>query len=116
MKRAILLSFACVLPLLAFAAESRAQQTPAAAVERVAEIQAALRAAQLDGWLFYDFRRSDPLAYRILRLDERGITTRRWFYYIPATGEPVKIVHSIEREKLDQLPGRRVVYRRWEEL
>ena len=56
-------------------------QTPPA---RVAEIQAALRDNKLDGWLFYDFRKSDPLAYRILKLDEKGITTRRWFFYVPA--------------------------------
>ncbi|MDT7688913.1 MAG: hypothetical protein QOJ70_3810 [Acidobacteriota bacterium] len=83
---------------------------------RVREIQAALREANLDGWLFYDFRHSDPLAYRILHLKEGGVTTRRWFYYIPVIGEPVKLVHSIERGRLDSLPGRRVIYRSWEEL
>ena len=79
------------------------QQTPA---ERVSEIQAALRADKLDGWLFYDFRHSDPLAYRILKLDEDMAVSRRWFYYIPASGEPVKIVMSIEQFKLDSLPGK----------
>ena len=90
-----------------------AQQTPA---ERVPEIQSALRAAKLDGWLFYDFRHSDPLAYRILQLDEQTSVSRRWFYYIPASGEPVKIVQSIERFKLDTLPGKRLIYRGWQEL
>jgi Xaa-Pro aminopeptidase len=84
--------------------------------ERVKAIQAALREAKIDGWLFYDFRGSDPLAYRILRLDQRGITTRRWFYYIPATGEPVKLVHSIERDKLDALPGQKKIYLPWQQL
>jgi Xaa-Pro aminopeptidase len=83
---------------------------------RVREIQAALKEANLDGWLFYDFRRSDPLAYRILRLGDRGVTTRRWFYYIPVIGEPVKVVHSIERFRLDALPGRKIIYRSWQEL
>ena len=91
-------------------------QEGAAWAERVRDIQAALREAGVDGWLFYDFRGSDPLAYRILRLDVRGITTRRWFYFVPATGEPTKIVHSIERGKLDQLPGRKLVYLPWEQL
>jgi Xaa-Pro aminopeptidase len=90
----------------------RADPTPA---ERVAEIQKALQAAKLDGWLFYDFRGSDPLAARILKLGEHASGSRRWFYYIPATGEPTKIVHSIERGKLDALPGKRVIYRGWEE-
>lgn len=84
--------------------------------ERVRAIQAALLKAQLDGWLFYDFRGSDPLAYRILKLNQRGITTRRWFYYVPARGEPVKLVHSIERDKLDALPGRKRIYLPWQQL
>src|ERR1044071_1130284 len=85
-------------------------------VKRVAEIQAALREANLDGWLFYDFRRSDPLAYRILKLPTAGVTTRRWFYYVPVVGEPVRVVHSIERYRLDQLPGRKIIYASWEQL
>src|SRR5712671_2354216 len=96
-----------------FPASMRAEPTPA---ERVAEIQKALQAANLDGWLFYDFRGSDPLAARILRLGDHASGSRRWFYYIPATGEPTKVVHSIERAKLDALPGKRVIYRGWEEL
>jgi len=90
----------------------RANPTPA---ERVTQIQAALRAAKLDGWLFYDFRGSDPLAPRILMLGDHASGSRRWFYYIPASGEPVKIVHSIERYKLDALPGKRLIYRGWQE-
>ncbi len=90
----------------------RANPTPA---ERVTAIQAALREAKLDGWLFYDFRASDPLAPRILMLGEDASGSRRWYYYIPASGEPTKIVHSIERAKLDPLPGKRLVYRGWEE-
>jgi Xaa-Pro dipeptidase len=96
-----------------FAVSMHAQQSPA---ERVAEIQAALRDAKLDGWLFYDFRHSDPLAYRILKLDEKMHVSRRWFYFIPASGEPVKIVQSIEQFKLDSLPGRKLVFRGWQEL
>jgi Xaa-Pro dipeptidase len=94
------------------ASPMRANPTPA---ERVAAIQTALRTAKLDGWLFYDFRGSDPLAPRILMLGEHAGGSRRWFYYIPATGEPTKIVHSIERYKLDALPGKRLIYRGWEE-
>src|SRR5207248_7133316 len=63
-----------------------------------------------------DFRHSDPLAYRILKLDEKMFASRRWFYYVPATGEPVKIVQSIEQFKLDSLPGRKLIFRGWQEL
>ena len=83
---------------------------------RVAEIQAALREAGLDGWLFYDFRQSDPLAYRILKLDPKQFSTRRWFYFVPASGEPTRINHAIEQGKLDLLPGRRLVYSSWPRL
>jgi Xaa-Pro aminopeptidase len=83
--------------------------------QRIADIQTALQTAQLDGWLFYDFRHSDPLAYRILKLDPHTHTTRRWYYFVPATGEPTKIVHRIEQEKLDALPGRKCVYLPWQE-
>jgi Xaa-Pro dipeptidase len=88
----------------------------AASAERVADIQKALRDAGLDGWLFYDFRQSDPLAYRILKLDSRQFSTRRWFYFVPADGEPTRINHAIEQGKLDRLPGRRLVYSSWPKL
>ena len=110
------LLLALSLLLCAFSLSANAQSNAQTNVERVAEIQTALREVKLDGWLFYDFRGSDPLAYRILKLGPSGITTRRWFYYIPATGEPIKIVHAIERGKLDQLPGKRVVYLPWQQL
>lgn len=110
----IKITLAFIALLFTFSPSVRAQGEQAG--ERVKAIQAALREAGVDGWLFYDFRGSDPLAYRILKLDARGITTRRWFYYIPATGEPVKIVHSIERGKLDQLPGRKLVFLPWQQL
>lgn len=106
-------SLVCTLILIiSFYSFSNGQTDPSS----VKAIQSELQRSKVDGWLFYDFRKSDPLAYRILKLDEKGITTRRWFYYIPASGEPVKIVHSIERDKLNSLPGRRIIYRRWQEL
>ena len=87
-----------------------------ASVERVAKMQAALRQAHLDGWLLFDFRGSNPIASRVLLLPEGQMATRRWFYFIPAEGEPVKIVHAIEASQLDTLPGTPRVYGRWEEL
>src|ERR1051326_6408714 len=105
--------FAAFILCSIFVASMHAEQSPA---ERVTEIQAALRDAKLDGWLFCDFRHSDPLAYRILKLDEKMFASRRWFYYIPVSGEPVKIVQSIEQFKLDSLPGKKLVFRGWQEL
>lgn len=82
---------------------------------RVAEIQSALQKAGLDGWLFYDFRGSDILTPRILKTERLG-GSRRWFYYIPAKGEPVKVVHAIEPGQLDKLPGEKLIYREWQLL
>ncbi len=83
---------------------------------RVADIQQALRESpDLDGWLFYDFRRSDPLAYRVLELDSTRHVTRRWYYWLPARGAPVKLLHRIEPRVLDELPGEALLYASWKE-
>ena len=79
-------------------------------------IQSALREAGLDGWLFYDHHNRDPLGLRILGLPPDGHVTRRWFYLIPAAGEPRKLVHRIEAGRLDSLPGEAVRYSSWQEL
>ena len=80
--------------------------------QRIGEIQAALRQQGFDGWLFYDFRGSDILIPRILKTERLG-GSRRWFYYVPATGEPVKVVHAIEPYQIDVLPGKKLIYREW---
>jgi Xaa-Pro dipeptidase len=83
---------------------------------KIAEIQAALRDLKFDGWLFYDHHYRDPLAYRILGLGDGLLVSRRWFYFIPAEGEPKKLVHRIESGRLDKLPGLKAVYSSWQEL
>lgn len=84
--------------------------------ERIRAIQAAVREQGLDGWLFYDFWKQNIFAQRILRIPEHLVQTRRLFYFIPAVGEPTKLVHSIERWNLDHLPGTRTVYLSWQSL
>jgi Xaa-Pro aminopeptidase len=79
-------------------------------------IQAALREFGLDGWLLYDFRGSNILTRRILDLDGAPVTSRRFFYAVPAGGEPRKLVHRIEPGALNHLPGEATVYLRWQEL
>ena len=78
-------------------------------------IQEELRASKIDGWLFYDFHHRDPIAARILGLGN-GMSTRRWFYFLPARGEPRKLVHRIEPAMLDGLPGGKFVYSGRDEL
>jgi len=79
-------------------------------------IQAALRDVSLDGWLFYDHHHRDPIAASILSLDPGAHITRRWYYFIPASGEPKKLVHRIEQGRLDTLPGTKSQYASWQEL
>jgi Xaa-Pro dipeptidase len=83
---------------------------------RLDEIQRALRDEKLDGWLFFDHHRRDPLAYRVLQFTPGSMVTRRWFYYIPAEGEPRGLVHKIEAETLTPLPGHRFLYAGWSTL
>src|SRR5438552_10663341 len=83
--------------------------------KHIPAIQDALYMAGLDGWLFYDFRGSDPLSARILRLDATRHTTRRWYCLIPAQGSPIKILHRIEPHSLDDLPGDTRLYLSWQE-
>src|SRR5580658_2136807 len=78
-------------------------------------IQQALQRESFDGWLFFDHHRRDPLAYRILGLPESAMASRRWYYFIPASGEPRKLVHQIESGILDNLPGKKVCYSSWVE-
>lgn len=78
-------------------------------------IQEQLRAQSLDGWLFFDHHHRDPLAYRILGLNPGKHVTRRWYYFIPAQGTPIGLVHRIESGILGALPGDRIQYSRWPE-
>ncbi len=82
----------------------------------LAAIQKSLRDYGLDGWLLYDFRGSNVLARRVLDLEAKPVGTRRFFYFIPAAGDPIKLVHRIETGALAHLPGVTRVYLAWQEL
>ncbi len=79
-------------------------------------IQKALTEQQIDGWLLYDFRGSNPIARSVIGFDESQIGTRRWLYLIPREGQPVGILHVIEPNVLRGAPGPVVLYRSWKEL
>ncbi|MGB9073391.1 MAG: M24 family metallopeptidase [Terriglobales bacterium] len=79
-------------------------------------IQKALRERKIDAWFFYDHHHRDPIAYHVLGLPDGLMVTRRWYYLIPAEGEPVKLVHKIEAGHLDTLPGAKRQYAGWQEL
>src|SRR5690349_17171012 len=79
-------------------------------------VQAALQRQKLDGWLLYDFRGLNVLARRVVGLAPEAHASRRWFYFVPAQGEPKKLLHRIEPHTLDHLPGAAASYLRWQEL
>jgi Xaa-Pro dipeptidase len=80
------------------------------------QVQSALREQKVDGWLFYDHHHRDPIAYRILGLSDTLHVSRRWYYFIPAEGQPRKLTHRIESGKLASLPGSGHLYSSWQEL
>jgi len=84
--------------------------------ETVRMIQEALREEQIDGWLFFNFRGSNVFATRIINLPPHIMQTRRYFYFIPATGTPQKLVHNIEQWNLDSIPGDKTMYVSWQSL
>ena len=79
-------------------------------------VQSAIKEFEFDGWLLYDFRGLNVLALRVLGIPENASGSRRFFYFVPAEGEPVKLVHRIEAGALDHLPGKKMVYLTWQEL
>jgi Xaa-Pro aminopeptidase len=79
-------------------------------------VQAAIQQQGVDAWLLYDFRGLNVLARRVLGISADAILSRRWFYYVPARGEPRKLMHRIEPHALDHLPGAGQLYLRWQEL
>ena len=84
--------------------------------ETISRIQEALKAERIDGWLLYNFRGSNVFATRLLNLPSHIMCTRRYFYFIPASGEPRKLVHRIEEWNLDGVPGTKSVYLSWQSL
>src|SRR5438876_684418 len=82
----------------------------------LARIQQILRHEKLDGWLFYDFRKSNPIAYAVLGLSLDEFYTRRWFYFVPAQGTPTALISTVESHVLRSLPGERRHFRTWQEM
>ena len=79
------------------------------------KIQHELRNQRIDGWLFFDHHLRDPLAYRVLGMNVAKGPSRRWYYMIPADGEPLGMEHRIERNQLASLPGEKIAYSTWAE-
>jgi Xaa-Pro aminopeptidase len=79
-------------------------------------LQRALVEQGLDGWLLYDFHGQNPTALTALGLGGRMLT-RRWYYLVPARGEPRLLVHAIELGSFPrEVPGLRQAYSSWASL
>ena len=83
---------------------------------KLEQIQEALRSEGLDGWLFYDFRKSNPIAYQILSMPLDSLFSRRWYYFVPASGTPTALVSAVESHVLNSLPGEQHIFRTWQEM
>lgn len=83
-------------------------------MNHVTAAQKYLAEENLDGWLLYDFHKTNPLAIHFLNIEH--MVTRRFFYWIPRVGEPTKIVHAIEAGVLDAWPGKKRIYSSWQTL
>lgn len=84
--------------------------------EKISDVQKQLQKQKIEGWLFYDFKRSNEIAGRFLEIPSDLFLTRRYFYWIPKKGTPIKIVHEIESHVLNHLPGNTLNYSSWQEL
>ena len=82
----------------------------------IEQIQQKLKEYNLDGWLIYNFRGCNSFATKILEMSTGKLSSRRYFYYIPASGTPQKLVHNIEQYDLDHLPGDKTIYSQWKTL
>jgi Xaa-Pro dipeptidase len=83
---------------------------------RIQEVQKYLAKEKIDGWLLYDFNGNNPLTREFLQIDPNSLTTRRFFYWIPAKGSPVKLMHKIEPHVIEHVPGETVLFLKWQEL
>lgn len=83
---------------------------------KIEQIQHVLRDYHLDGWLLYNFRNTNIFATKLLNMPSDKLSSRRYFYFIPANGEPQKLVHSIEQYDLDHIPGTKIIYNQWQTL
>ncbi len=71
---------------------------------------------KLDGWLIYDFHGKNALGLELLGIDPHQLLSRRFYYWIPKEGSPLKIVHQIEAQTLKHLPGDQIAYESWQSL
>ncbi len=85
-------------------------------MEKIKRVQFLLKSEKIDGWLIYDFQKKNPLAIEFLEIPSSQFLSRRLFYWIPAEGDPIKIVHATEAHVLETIPGKTISYFKWQSL
>ena len=83
---------------------------------QIDRIKKAILDENLSGWLFFNFRHRDPISDSVLEIDKSNINSRSWFYIVFSDREPLKIVHRVEKNILDHLPGEKAEYSSRKEL
>lgn len=82
-------------------------------MRKIEEAKRHLKELGVDGWLLYDFHGNNELARTFLKISRKEMVTRRFLYWIPVEGDPVKVVHAIEPHVLDKWPGEKRVFLSW---
>src|ERR1700722_12462339 len=85
-------------------------------INKIPEIQKRLCMQGVDGWLLFDHHGSNKFVRELLRIPSETLLTRRFFYWIPREGSPCKILHRIEEEAIEHVPGQKCLYLSWKEL
>ena len=83
---------------------------------QIDRIKKAILDENLSGWLFFNFRHRDPISDSILEINKSSINSRGWFYIVFPWRKPLKIVHRVEKNMLDHLPGEKTEYSSRKEL
>lgn len=78
------------------------------------KIQNLLKENHIDGWLFTDLHGRDSITMDFLQLHNKPHSTRRLFYFIPQTGQAIKLLSTIEPVLLNHLPGELILYQGYE--
>ena len=107
MKRIVLVVLLLLLGATAAAADDKPRLD-------LAELQGIMAVQRLDGWLLYDLGGSNPIATEVVA--PSGIVSRRYFYLVPARGEPIALVPRMEAVAFANVPGRKIEYATWREL
>ena len=84
--------------------------TAPATAGRLDRARQALRAEQVPAWLLYNVYHRDHVADAILGVAADALNTRPWLCLVRADGGVQRIVHAIEPNILDQVPGARATY------